>query len=142
MDITPQTKQLIEQIQPLKARYTDPASLLFIDFYCQCKEGCDYLFPVAVRDTVRLIDILQWFLACAHQGQPTALVQLMWNDVVGPTLGEYLADEKIERRLTAAFQSDLNEILSHWDRVMLPSGNINLVLRQLLDEVAQIEQAQ
>lgn len=141
MDLTPQTRQLIESIQPLKSLHADPISTLFIDFYCQCKQGCDYLFPVSMRTSIRLLDILQWFLDCAEIGKLTPLIQLMWKDVVGPTLGEYLEDEKIESRLISAFQSDLHSSLAEWDRVNLPNGSVRLSLRELLADIAAIEQA-
>ena len=141
MDITPETKQLIASIQQLKPHYSDPASALFLDFYCQCRQGCDYLFPPAVRETVRLIDILQWFFECAERGEPTNLVRLMWKDVAGPTLEEYIDDEKIDKRLQAAFTTHLNQELESWDRIMLPSGNIKLLLKDLLNEIHQVEQS-
>jgi hypothetical protein len=141
MDLTPQTRQLVESIQPLKSRHTDPISILFIDFYCQCRQGCDYLFPVSMRASIRLLDILEWFLDCAEIGKLTPLVQLMWKDVVGPTLGEYLEDEKIESRLISAFQSDLHNSLAEWDRVSLPGGSVRLTLRELLADIVAIEQA-
>lgn len=34
MDIIPATHQLIGAVQRLKPKYSDPTSLLFIDFYC------------------------------------------------------------------------------------------------------------
>lgn len=142
MDITPATKQLVQQVQQLKSQYTDAASVLFIDFYCQCKEGMDYLFPVSVKESIRLVDILQWFLDCVEQGKPNTLISLMWKDVVGPTLGEYLGDEKTERQLMAAFQGDVSSQLTHWDRVQLKDGQVWLILRELLDAIAQLEQAQ
>ncbi|MFM7424296.1 MAG: hypothetical protein ACKO7W_04765 [Elainella sp.] len=142
MDITPETKRLIEQVQQLKPNYTDAASQLFLDFYCQCREGCDYLFPPEVRTTVRLLDILQWFLDCAEKGGPTQLVRLMWKDVEGPTLGDYLQDEKIERGLNTAFSTHLTQELAAWDRIMLPSGNAHLLLKDVLQALHQVEQAQ
>ncbi len=142
MDITPETKRLLEQVQQLKPKYNDPASQLFLDFYCQCKQGCDYLFPSEVRTTVRLLDILQWFFDCAEKGGPTPLIQLMWKDVAGPTLGEYLGDEKTERGLNSAFSTYLNQELVAWDRIMLPSGNAQLLLKELLQDLARIEQSQ
>lgn len=141
MDLTPQTRQLIDSIQPLKSCYSDPISTLFIDFYCQCRQGCDYLFPAPVHNSIRLFDILEWFLACAEIGKLTPLVQLMWKDVVGPTLGEYLEDEKIESRLISAFKSDLHRSLADWDRVQLLDGSVRLTLRELLADIFAIEQA-
>ncbi|MBW4465656.1 MAG: hypothetical protein KME07_09480 [Pegethrix bostrychoides GSE-TBD4-15B] len=141
MDITPETKQLIASIQQLKPHYADPASALFLDFYCQCRQGCDYLFPPTVRETVRLVDILQWFFECAERGQPNNLVRLMWKDVAGPTLAEYMADEKIEQQLQAAFTTHLNQELESWDRTMTSSGNVKLLLKDLLNEIHQVEQS-
>lgn len=142
MDITPETKRLIASIQQLKPHYSDPASALFLDFYCQCRQGCDYLFPPAVRQSVRLVDILQWFFECAERGEPTNLVRLMWKDVAGPTLAEYMADEKIEQALQAAFTTHLNQELESWDRAITPGGNIKLLLKDLLAEMHAVEQEQ
>jgi hypothetical protein len=141
MDITPQTKKLIETIQALKPQYTDPTSTLFIDFYCQCKQGCDYLFPVGVKESVRLIDILNWFLECVDKGEPIPLIHLMWQDIAGPTLSEYQEDEQTEKRLLKAFQSaDLHHVLSTWDKATLPSGGVRLILRELLNDIHKLEQ--
>lgn len=142
MDITPETNRLIEAVQSLKSHYSDPASILFLDFYCQCKQDCDYLFPVGVRESVRLIDILNWFLECVDKGEPIPLIRLMWNDGVGPTLEEYMADEKIEKQLLKAFKADLHPASTTWDRVTLPTGAVRLVLKELLDEIHQLEVAQ
>lgn len=60
MDITPSTKELITKVQQLKSQFTDPVSPLFIDFYCQCKQGIDYLLT-PLQDSVRLLDILNYF---------------------------------------------------------------------------------
>ncbi len=141
MDITPQTKKLIAAIQALKPQYTDLASTIFIDFYCQCKQGCDYLFPGGVKESVRLIDILNWFLECVDKGEPIPLIQLMWQDIVGPTLSEYQEDEQIEKRLLRAFQSDLHHVLATWDKATLPSGGVRLILRDLLNDIHKLEQA-
>ncbi|NJL46079.1 MAG: hypothetical protein HC922_10975 [Leptolyngbyaceae cyanobacterium SM2_3_12] len=45
MDITDATQILIQHVQPLKLKHSDPISQAFIDFYCQCHQGMDYLFP-------------------------------------------------------------------------------------------------
>jgi hypothetical protein len=142
MDITPETKSLIATVQALKSRYTDPASLLFLDFYCQCKQGCDYLFPLGVRESIRLIDILNWFLECIEKNEPIPLVRLMWKDVAGPTLEEYMADERIEKQLTASFKSDMHPALTTWDRITLSNGGVRLILRELLDDIHKLELAQ
>ncbi|MGF1498629.1 MAG: hypothetical protein ACFB8W_17655 [Elainellaceae cyanobacterium] len=139
MNITPETKQLTAAVQALKAEYSDPASGLFIDFYCQCRQGMDYLFPTAVHRSVRLLDILQWFFDCIDRKEPTGLVKLMWNDVIGPTLQEYLGDEKIEATLLSAFEADFHRYLEHWDRVQLPDGNVRLVMKDLLEAISNLE---
>jgi|GEM_PF-1559348 len=141
MDITPRTKALIQDVQALKPKHAEDISVLFIDFYCQCREGCDYLFPPVVKDSVRLLDILQWFVECIEYRQPTPLIRLMWNDVVGPTLGEYLVDEQTEKRLHSAFKTDLPALIQAWDRVQLPSGSVQLVLRELLADICAVEAA-
>jgi hypothetical protein len=143
MDITDSTEALIEAIRSLKLKYSDPVSQAFIDFYCQCHQGMDYLLPLGVRETVRLVDILQWFCQCVDQGRPSTLVQLMWKDVVGPTLAEYMADEAIEHTLLSLFeQGELKAGLSHWDLKRRSDGGVDLTLRNLLDDIHQIEQAQ
>ncbi len=143
MDITDATKVLIQAIRPLKLKYSDPVSQAFIDFYCQCHQGMDYLLPAAVRATIRLADILQWFCQCVDQGRPSTLVQLMWKDVVGPTLEEYKADEAIEKTLLTLFeQGGLKAGLNQWDLERRPDGGVDLTLRNLLDDIHQIEQAQ
>lgn len=139
MDITPGTKALIRAVLALKPQHPEEISTLFIDFYCQCREGCDYLFPPPVKDSVRLLDILQWFIECIEYRQPTPLIRLMWNDVMGPTLGEYLVDEKTEARLQSAFKEQLPELIKAWDRVQLPSGSVQLVLRDLLADICAVE---
>ncbi|MEB3360030.1 MAG: hypothetical protein VKK04_25110 [Synechococcales bacterium] len=139
MNITPETKQLIAAVQALKPQYPDPASSLFIDFYCQCRQGMDYLFPATVHQTVRLLDILQWFFDCIDRKEPTSLVRLMWNDVAGPTLQEYLGDEKIEASLLTAFEGDCHCYLEHWDRVQLRDGSVRLVMKELLAAISDLE---
>ncbi|NMF85071.1 hypothetical protein [Nodosilinea sp. P-1105] len=143
MDITDSTKTLIQHVQPLKLKYADLTSQTFIDFYCQCLQGIDYLFPQEVKATVRLLDILNWFCQCIDQKQPSTLIRLMWNDVVGPTLNDYTADEAIETQLTRIFeQGTLHTGLAHWDLERRPDGSVNLPLRSLLAEIAQLELAQ
>ncbi len=93
-----------------------------------------------MRETVRLIDILQWFFECMARKEPTALIQLMWKDMVRPTLGEYLADETIGKTLWQAFQGDISKSLAYWDLARLSTGGVRLVLRELLDDIYQIEQ--
>lgn len=140
MDITESTRSLNSKIQQLKSKFSDPASILFIDFYCQCKQGCDYLFPAEVKKTVRLFDILQLFFDCVEQGHPTTLVQLMWKDVAGPTLSEYREDEAIEKRLRRAFQDhELKAQIQTWDRGEMNSIGLNLILRDLLKAISQLE---
>ncbi|HIK45656.1 MAG TPA: hypothetical protein IGR64_12355 [Leptolyngbyaceae cyanobacterium M65_K2018_010] len=143
MDITDSTKALIQHIQPLKLKHSDLVSRAFIDFYCQCHQGMDYLLPAGMRDTIRLVDILQWFFQCIDQGRPLTLIDLMWKDVVGPTLSEYRADEAIEQELLGLFErGDLKAGLSQWDLQRRPDGGVNLPLRTLLEDIDQIEQAQ
>jgi hypothetical protein len=143
MDITASTKDLIQQAQALKANYPDPVSQAFIDFYCQCRQGLDYLFPVGVKESVRLLDILQWFCDCIDQGEPSTLVQLMWKDVVGPSLVEFKADEATESHLLTLFkQGDLKNHIRQWDLKRRSDGGVHLILRTLLREIFELEQAQ
>ncbi len=142
MDITDATKALIVQVQALKAVHPDPVSQAFIDFYCQCRQGMDYLFPPGIRATVRLLDILQWFCDCVDQGEPSTLIRLMWKDVVGPSLEEYQADEAIESRLMALFEhGDLKDTICQWDLERRADGGVNLTLKTLLSEIDEVEQA-
>ena len=142
MDITDATKALIVQVQALKAVHSDLVSQAFIDFYCQCRQGMDYLFPPGIRATVRLLDILQWFCDCVDQGELSTLIQLMWKDVVGPSLEEYQADEAIESRLMALFEhGDLKDTIRQWDLERRADGGVNLTLKTLLSEIEQVEQA-
>ncbi|MGL5083632.1 MAG: hypothetical protein ACRC8A_19290 [Microcoleaceae cyanobacterium] len=141
MDITPATKDLNYHVQTLKSKYSDPSSTLFIDFYCQYRQGCDYLFPVAVRQSIRLFDILNCFLECIETSKPTLLTKLMWQDVVGPTLEEYQEDERTEEKLWSSFvQGDLNQLIAHWDLTRRRDGSVNLILRELLTDISQLEQ--
>jgi hypothetical protein len=140
MDITDSTKSLIAKIQTLKTRHEDSVSLAFIDFYCQCRQGMDYLLPAGVKETVRLLDILQWFCDCVDQGEPSTLIQLMWKDIVGPSLAEYQADEAIEATLMDLFEhGDLKDKIRQWDLERRADGGVNLTLRDLLGEIHQIE---
>jgi pyruvate/2-oxoacid:ferredoxin oxidoreductase beta subunit len=140
MDITDSTKALIDKVQTLKDDHADTVSPAFIDFYCQCRQGMDYLFPEGVKETVRLLDILQWFCDCVDQGEPSTLIQLMWKDVVGPSWAEYRADEIVENKLMELFEhGDLKEKIRQWDLERRADGGVNLTLRTLLDEIHQIE---
>ena len=140
MDITPATKELIIKVQQLKSQFSDPVSPLFIDFYCQCKQGIDYLLT-PIQDSVRLLDILNYFVDCVHEEKPTPLIELMWKDIVGPTLGEYKEDEAIERRLRDAFEGgELKHQIQSWDIKRMNDGSVKLILRDLLREISRIEQ--
>jgi hypothetical protein len=140
MDITDSTKALIAKVQTLKDDHADAVSQAFIDFYCQCRQGMDYLFPEGVKETVRLLDILQWFCDCVDQGEPSTLIQLMWKDVVGPSWAEYQADEVVENKLLELFEhGDLKEKIRQWDLERRADGGVNLTLRTLLDDIHQIE---
>lgn len=141
MNITPETQKLIEAVQGLKQEFSDPASDLFIDFYCQCRQGMDYLFPTQMHQSVRLLDILQWFFECIDQKEPTSLVKLMWEDIVGPSLRDVLGDEKVEAKLRKSFEGDFRPSLEHWDRVHLPNGSVKLVMKELLKSIQQLETA-
>ncbi|WP_238544352.1 hypothetical protein [Gloeocapsa sp. PCC 73106] len=128
-------------MQPLKLKHTDLASQTFIDFYCQCRQGCDYLFPASVKSSVTILHILEWFLISIQQGSPYLLVKLMWKDVVGPTLGEYEADEQIEENLKKLFtQEELINSVHSWDRESRPDGGVSLILRELLKDMSDLEQ--
>jgi len=140
MDLTDATKELVNRVQLLKPRYPDLASQTFIDFYCQCREGGDYLFPQGMRRAVSAIDILTWFFHCLEVGASTTLIDLMENDVRGPTLGEYLKDERVERDLASAFaSSELKEAVRTWDRHPRSDGGVTLVLRNLLQDIYALE---
>ena len=149
MDVTDATKDLIHRVQHLKAKHTDAVSVTFVDFYCQCRQGCDYLFPEGMRSSVRLLDILQWFFQCVDGKEPPTLVRLMWQDIVGPTLEEYQEDEGVELRLLSAFESGaLKLYIQNWDRERNPDGSdhlkgdgsVHLVLRELLEDIQSLEQ--
>ncbi|MGK7914346.1 MAG: hypothetical protein AB4038_02185 [Prochloraceae cyanobacterium] len=143
MDITQSTKKLIKRVQQLKEKYPDLTSSSFIDFYCQCREGCDYLFGPTVGQSVRLLDILQWFLECVEKGSPSLLIELMWKDVIGPTLGEYEQDEQTENQLAKVFKSeDLKQAVASWDRKRQSDGGVRLILRELLQAIETIEKEQ
>jgi len=148
MDVSNLTKDLTQHMQALKDKHTDVVSVTFIDFYCQCRQGSDYLFPEAMRNTMRLLDILNWFFACVDGAEPPTLVQLMWHDIAGPTLKEYTRDEAIEHNLLEAFESGaLKLFIQEWDRERNPDGtshlkkdgSVHLVLRELLEDMWAIE---
>jgi len=140
MDITKFTKELIIEVQKLKTKYSDLASLTFIDFYCQCREGCDYLFPPSIKENVRIMDILNWFCQCVENRSYTVLFQLMSKDIIGPTLAEFKRDEEIEKRLKSAFSSaELKISILEWDCQRQSDGNVNLILRNLLTDLSAIE---
>ncbi len=140
MDITESTKLLNRKIQHLKTQFTDTVSTAFIDFYCQCKEGCDYLFPLEFKESIRLLDILQWFFDCVERESPTTLIELMWKDIMGPTLGEYQEDDNKEKQLWKAFQNgELKNQIQNWDLVRKRDGSVNLTLRKLLGEISRVE---
>ncbi|TVQ45509.1 MAG: hypothetical protein EA365_07515 [Gloeocapsa sp. DLM2.Bin57] len=141
MDVTNNTKELIVKMQSLKLKYTDLASQTFIDFYCQCKQGCDYLFPDSVKSSVTILHILEWFLLSVEKRSPYLLIELMWKDIIGPTLAEYQEDEKIEENLTTLFtQPELAEAVQNWDRKPRPDGGVTLTLRELLQDMTDLEQ--
>lgn len=143
MDITDSTKAQIQSVQSLKTDHPDPVSQAFIDFYCQCRQGMDYLLPIGVKESVRLLDILQWFCDCVDQGEPSTLIQLMWKDIVGPSLGEFQADETTEHHLLNLFKhGDLKDHIRQWDLERRADGGVNLILRTLLREIYELEQAQ
>ena len=140
MDITDSTKALILKAQVLKDRHQDHVSRVFIDFYCQCQQGMDYLFPEGVRKTVRLLDILQWFCDCVDQGEPSTIIRLMWNDIVGPTFEEYQADQASEAMLLNLFEhGDLKAGIRQWDLERRADGGVNLTLKTVLAELHALE---
>jgi len=140
MDITKYTKELNAKVQVLKTKYSDLASLTFIDFYCQCREGCDYLFPASMRPNVRIIDILNWFFQCVETGSSTLLFELMCQDIIGPSLAEFNQDQATENKLNQVFHSDsLKAAISQWDCERQPNGSVNLILRNLLQDLMKIE---
>jgi hypothetical protein len=74
---------------------------------------------------------------------PYTLLQLMWKDVVGPSLAEFQADEAIESHLLALFKrGDLKDHIRHWDLERRADGGVKLTLRTVLKEIHQLEQAQ
>ncbi|MGF1459077.1 MAG: hypothetical protein ACFBSG_08620 [Leptolyngbyaceae cyanobacterium] len=148
MDVTEATQDLISQAQQLKAKHSDAVSVTFIDFYCQCRQGADYLFPPVMRSSVRLLDILNWFFACVDGQAPPTLVRLMWQDIAGPTLQAYNRDEAIEHSLLQAFESGaLQLFITTWDRERNPDGSdhlkndgsVHLTLREMLEDLEQVE---
>ncbi|HAC62050.1 MAG TPA: hypothetical protein DCF68_00580 [Cyanothece sp. UBA12306] len=140
MDITDSTKSLITHVQSLKSHYDDLASLTFIDFYCQCREGCDYLFAQKMKQSVRVFDILMWFFQCLEAGSKITIIELMWRDVIGPTLEEYQQDRRTEKQLEQLFTStELKQSVLGWDRQPRGDGGVNLILRNLLQDIENIE---
>ncbi|MGK7880452.1 MAG: hypothetical protein AB4060_10180 [Crocosphaera sp.] len=140
MNITDSTKKLIAKVQLLKSKYDDLASLTFIDFYCQFREGCDYLFPQNMKDSVRIFDILVCFFQCVEAGSKSIIIELMWQDVMGPTLGEYLQDERTEKQLKKLLNTpELKESVRKWDRKRRPDGGVDLILRNLLQDIENAE---
>lgn len=133
------TKQIVKKVQQIKPRFTDPVSPIFIDFYCQCKQGIDYLFT-PIKELVQLVDILQWFVDCVDKKAPTPLIELMWQDIASLDKGEYEPDQKIEKKLRDAFASnELKLQIKDWDLKRMSSGGMQLVLINLLSEISQIE---
>lgn len=148
MDVTDATKDLIQKVQGLKQKHSDPVSSTFINFYCQCHQGADYLFPEAMRSQMRLLDILNWFCECVDRQGPPSLIRLMWQDVVGPTWEEYRDDESAEQSLRKAFESGaLKLYIQNWDRErnsdgtdhLKGNGSVHLILRDLLTDIYQAE---
>ncbi|WP_446420860.1 hypothetical protein [Coleofasciculus sp.] len=93
-----------------------------------------------LQDSVRLLDILNYFVDCVHEEKPTPLIELMWKDIVGPTLSEYMEDEAIEIRLREAFEgSELKNQIQGWDIKRMNDGSVKLILRDLLGEINRIE---
>jgi len=148
MDVTDATKDLIQRVQGLKSKHSDPVSVAFIDFYSQCRQGVDYLFPEPMRASVRLLDILNWFFACVDGQASLSLMKLMWQDIVGPTLQEYERDATIEQNLRQIFESgSLKQLIASWDRErnsdgsdrFQGDGSVHLVMRGLLGDIYNFE---
>jgi hypothetical protein len=140
MDITKNTKQLIIDVQKLKSKYSDLASVTFLDFYCQCREGCDYLFAKSMKKEVRILDILNWFLQAVENRSFSLLITLMCRDIIGPSLPEFQQDEETENSLKNAFKSeDLQASVLQWDCQRNSDGSVNLILRNLLQDIENIE---
>jgi hypothetical protein len=132
------TKQIVRKVQKIKPHFTDPVSPIFIDFYCQCKQGIDYLFT-PIKELVQLVDILQWFVDCVDKEAPTPLVELMWQDIA-ILKGESETEPGIEKKLRDAFASnELKRQIKNWDLKRMSSGGMQLVLINLLSEISQIE---
>ena len=133
------TQQIIIKVQKIKPKFTDPVSPIFIDFYCQCKQGIDYLFT-PLRELVQLVDILQWFVDCVEKEAPTPLIELMWQDIATLKEIEYEANCLIEKKLRDAFASnELKLQIQDWDLKRMSSGGMQLILINLLSEISQIE---
>jgi hypothetical protein len=114
-----------------------------LTFIASAARGWTTSFPTGVKESVRLLDVLQWFCDCVDQGEPSTLIQLMWKDVVGPSLAEFQADEAVESHLLALFkQGDLKDHIRQWDLERRANGGVNLTLRTVLKEIHELEQAQ
>jgi hypothetical protein len=96
-----------------------------------------------------LLDILNWFFVCVDSQETPTLMQLMWQDVAGPTLREYEGDEAVEGGLFKAFESGaLKLYIKNWDRERNPDGSdrlqkdgsVHLILRDLLTDIHALEE--
>lgn len=133
------TKQIVNKVQQIKPHFTDPVSPLFIDFYCQCKQGIDYLFT-PIKELVQLVDILQWFVDCVDKKAPTPLIELMWQDISGLSTNISNDEDAIEKKLREAFASnELKQQIQDWDLKRMSSGGMQLILINLLSEISKIE---
>jgi hypothetical protein len=133
------TKQIVRKVQQIKPHFTDPVSPIFIDFYCQCKQGIDYLFT-PIKELVQLVDILQWFVDCVDKKAPTPLIELIWQDIAGLPNNHINDDNAIEKKLRAAFASnELRSQIKDWDLKRMNSGGMQLILINLLAEISRIE---
>jgi hypothetical protein len=64
----------------------------------------------------------------------------MCQDIMGPTLKEFHQDQEIENKLSQIFHSDsLKSSVSKWDCERLPNGSVNLILKNLLQDLTMIE---
>ena len=132
------TKQIVNKVQQIKPKFTDPVSPIFIDFYCQCKQGIDYLFT-PIKELIQLVDILQWFVDCVDKEAPTPLIELMWEDIAGVNRCEY-ENNTIEKKLREAFANhELKRQIKDWDLKKMSSGGMQLILINLLAEISKIE---
>lgn len=63
------------------------------------------------------------------------LIQLMWEDVIGPTLETHKTDQATENNLMALFkQGDLQASLGQWDLDRRAAGGVTLTLKTLLED--------